>query len=84
MSTVYFCISYETKNNIVEKPQFLAQMTKFWVSMTPCRPNVLAENWPQIIRNVHFMHLGQLLGFICELGNKRRAALTKNPDFWSN
>ena len=33
------------------------------------------------MRNAHFMHLGQLLGFICEFVNKNMRALTKNPDF---
>ena len=59
-------------------------MTTFWAPLTPCRPTVSSENWSLIIRNAHFMHLGQLLGFICEFGNKHRAVITKNPDFSSN
>ena len=32
ISTVYFCVSFYMKENMVEKLQFLVQMTEFWAS----------------------------------------------------
>lgn len=37
-------------------PQFLVQMTKFWVQLTPRRRNVPPEKW-----NANLIHLGPLL-----------------------
>ena len=48
---------------------------------TPCRGKVGFENWPDVLCNVYCMRLDQLLGFICGLGTKHRAKLTKNIDF---
>ena len=80
ISTAYFCTSCWTKDNIVTKPQFLVQMSKFWVLLMPRRSDIPSDYWSQVISNFHFMHVAQ----ISELGDKHKAALTRTPDFWSN
>ena len=52
--------------------------------VTLCRPNIPSKNWSNIIHDIHFMHLGQLSGFIWEIGNKHRTPLIRTLNIWSN
>ena len=54
-------------------------MTKFWVLLMSQRPNVPSKNWSNTMRNLHFVHLGQLLGFTYELGSAEKKILIGGP-----
>ena len=54
-------------------------MTKFWALLMSQRPNVPSEDWSNIMRNLQFVHLGQLLVFTYELGSAEKKILIGGP-----
>lgn len=72
-------LASKLKTTLSENPIFWCKMAKLWASLMFHIHNTPSVNQFHLVRNVYFMHLGELLGFVCELGNKLRSALTKNP-----